>query len=75
MNTRSRHVPPPYHPSEAEIREKALELYIRSGWIPGRDVENWLEAEADLIAQPPPPPPSPHGELRSHSHHVGPKPA
>jgi hypothetical protein len=42
----------PRHPTEEEIREKALELYVRSGWLPGRDLENWLEAEAFLIAHP-----------------------
>jgi hypothetical protein len=43
----------PYHPSEAEIREKAHELYVRSGWLPGRDLDNWLEAEAYLTLHPP----------------------
>lgn len=42
-----------YYPTDSEIREKALELYIRSGWIPGRDLDNWLEAEAFLLVHPP----------------------
>jgi hypothetical protein len=42
-----------YRPSEAAIREKAHELYMRSGWIHGRDLDNWLEAEAWLTANPP----------------------
>lgn len=29
----------------AEIRKKAQELYEKSGRKPGRDMENWLEAE------------------------------
>lgn len=38
-------------PSEDEIREYAHHLYIKSGWLPGRDLDNWLEAEAYLIAE------------------------
>lgn len=38
------------HPTEAEIRAYAHQLYIHSGWVPGRDLENWLEAEAYLTA-------------------------
>ena len=28
-----------------EIAKTAHELYEKSGWIPGRDLENWIEAE------------------------------
>jgi|SRR5208337_493753 len=28
-----------------EIARIAHELYEKSGWIPGRDLENWIEAE------------------------------
>ncbi len=42
-----------YHPTDEEIREKSLELYVRSGWLRGRDLENWLEAEAFLVAHGP----------------------
>jgi hypothetical protein len=28
-----------------EIAKTAHELYEKSGWIPGRDFENWIEAE------------------------------
>ncbi len=28
-----------------EIAKTAHELYEKSGWIPGRDMENWIEAE------------------------------
>ncbi|MDO8539646.1 MAG: DUF2934 domain-containing protein [Opitutaceae bacterium] len=38
-------------PSEAEIREYAHHLYVSSGWLPGRDLDNWLEAEAHLVAE------------------------
>jgi hypothetical protein len=30
---------------EEEIRQLAYELYEKSGKIPGREMENWLEAE------------------------------
>lgn len=30
---------------EEEIRQVAYELYMKSGCIPGRDLDNWLEAE------------------------------
>lgn len=38
-------------PTEAEIREYAHHLYVSSGWLPGRDLDNWLQAEAHLIAE------------------------
>lgn len=27
------------------VAKKAYELYEKSGWIEGRDIQNWLEAE------------------------------
>ncbi len=30
------------------IRRRAEEIYIRNGRIPGRDVENWTEAEQEI---------------------------
>ncbi len=30
---------------DEEIAKTAHELYEKSGWIPGRDLENWIEAE------------------------------
>ena len=50
MKSNSAH-PAPDHPTEAEIRAFAHEIYIRSGWLPGRDLENWLQAEAILTAE------------------------
>lgn len=40
-------------PTEAEIRAYAHELYVRSGWVPDRELENWREAEAWLSSHPP----------------------
>jgi len=36
---------------EEEIRQVAYELYIKSGCIPGRDLDNWLEAERIVLAK------------------------
>ena len=38
-------------PSKEAIREYAHHLYIMSGWVHGRDLDNWLEAETQLKAQ------------------------
>ena len=73
MKTQSHVSPVPAHPTEEEIREKALELYIQSGWMPGRDLDNWLEAEALLTAQARAHAPSFHPEHpeRVRAHHPG----
>ncbi|MCI0617890.1 DUF2934 domain-containing protein, partial [bacterium] len=34
-----------------EIANMAYELYINSGYIEGRDEENWLEAERIILAR------------------------
>jgi hypothetical protein len=31
------------------IRRRAEEIYFRSGRLPGRDVENWRQAEAEIL--------------------------
>lgn len=36
---------------EEEIRQVAYEIYIKSGCIPGRDLDNWLEAERIVLAK------------------------
>lgn len=38
-------------PSEAEIRERAYQLFEQGGRTPGHDWENWLKAEAELMAK------------------------
>jgi len=44
--------PTPGKPSEAELREamriRAEEIYEKSGRIPGRDLQNWFLAEAEI---------------------------
>jgi hypothetical protein len=44
------HSPSLDHPSEKEIRDYAYHLYEQSNRIPGRDLENWMEAKACLVA-------------------------
>ncbi|WP_353684982.1 DUF2934 domain-containing protein [Thermodesulfovibrio sp. 3907-1M] len=36
---------------EEEIRQVAYELYVKSGCIPGRDLDNWLEAERIVMVK------------------------
>jgi hypothetical protein len=38
-----------YAPEE-EIRHRAYEIYLERGEQPGRDVEDWLQAERELSA-------------------------
>jgi hypothetical protein len=45
-----RSILPPTMVSEDDIRDYAHHLYLQSGCIPGRDLDNWLEAQACLSA-------------------------
>jgi hypothetical protein len=38
------------------IRLRAEEIYIRNGRIPGRDVENWAQAEQEILRESAEPP-------------------
>jgi Protein of unknown function (DUF2934) len=40
--------PPDQHEA---IRRRAEEIYIRNGRIPGRDVENWAQAEQEILRE------------------------
>ena len=51
-------------PSEDEIRDYAYHLYIQGGCAPGRDMDNWLEAETCLLANIP----KEHTRVRLHRH-------
>ena len=57
----------PIEPTEADIRAYAFHLYEQNGRIPGRDMENWLEAKACILANIPPH--SAHVRLHRHLHH------
>ncbi len=39
-------------PSRAEIAKRAYELYLARGGAPGHDVDDWLQAEYDLMQLP-----------------------
>ena len=39
-----------HRPTHEEIAKVAYAIFERNGRIPGRDQENWLEAEAQLMA-------------------------
>ena len=40
-------------PTEEQIRRRAYEIYMKHG-VPGRDTENWLQAERELKQMPEP---------------------
>jgi hypothetical protein len=40
--------PKPQHDLEEAIRQRAQEIYIRQGRIPGRDMDNWAQAEQEI---------------------------
>lgn len=48
-----RPTPPPDHEA---IRRRAEEIYNRNGRIPGRDVENWAQAEQEILREAAEPP-------------------
>jgi Protein of unknown function (DUF2934) len=33
------------------IRRRAEEIYLRNGRLPGRDVENWVQAEQEILSE------------------------
>ncbi|HEX3624823.1 MAG TPA: DUF2934 domain-containing protein [Verrucomicrobiae bacterium] len=35
---------------ESEIRERAYEIYAKRGYTNGREAEDWLEAEREVLA-------------------------
>ena len=55
-------------PGEDDIREYAYHLYFQNGCIPGREVEDWQEAEACLCANIP----REHSHTRLHRHLAAP---
>ena len=34
--------------NHSEIRQRAYEIYLESGGLPGRELEDWLQAEYEL---------------------------
>ena len=41
---------------EEEIKRRAYEIYLERGEDPGRDLEDWLQAEGELASHEIPPP-------------------
>ena len=41
---------PSQTPSQEAIAKRAYELYLQRGSVPGYELEDWLAAEAELIA-------------------------
>lgn len=37
-------------PSQEEIAQRAYELYLQRGSVPGHETDDWLQAEAELSA-------------------------
>ena len=40
-----------FAPSTDEVARKAYFTYVNQGSLPGHDVQHWLEAEAQLLAE------------------------
>jgi hypothetical protein len=40
-----------FMPSSDEVARRAYFSYVNDGSLPGRDVQHWLKAEADLIGE------------------------
>jgi len=43
--------PNDFEPSADEVARRAYFSYVNEGSLPGRDVQHWLKAEADLVAE------------------------
>jgi hypothetical protein len=41
---------PKGRPSDDEIAKRAYELYLQRGSLPGYEIDDWLQAEAELTA-------------------------
>jgi hypothetical protein len=47
----SRPWPTPADDRQEAIRRRAEEIYLRSGKIPGRDQDNWAQAEREILGE------------------------
>ena len=50
MTTERNAKPVSLEPTDDDVRDYAYHLYLQSGRVAGRDLENWLEAKACLSA-------------------------
>jgi hypothetical protein len=44
-------IPKDFAPSPDEVARRAYFSYVNEGSLPGHDVQHWLEAEAQLLAE------------------------
>lgn len=56
-----------FEPTENDVRDYAYHLFVQSGCVAGRDLENWLEAKACLSACIPKA--KTHTRLHHHTHY------
>jgi hypothetical protein len=40
------------HPTDQQIRQRAHEIFVQHGREPGHEVDNWLQAEYELLQLP-----------------------
>lgn len=38
-------------PMQEAIRRRAEEIYVRNGKVPGRDIQNWMQAEQEILTE------------------------
>ena len=41
-----------HHPTEQETSSRAAQIFVQNGCAPGHDVDNWLQAEYELMQLP-----------------------
>ena len=51
ISTPARHVPPSFDDLHAHIATRAYELYVQRGCRAGCAVEDWLEAEREIVSR------------------------
>ncbi|HVH28346.1 MAG TPA: DUF2934 domain-containing protein [Vicinamibacterales bacterium] len=42
---------PEWTPTTEEIAQRAYEIFVARGEVPGHDLEDWLQAEAELLRE------------------------
>ncbi len=47
----SKRWPTPANDQQEVVRQRAEEIYFRSGKIPGRDQDNWAQAEREILGE------------------------
>ena len=51
MNAAAKHPDPGPTDHHEAIRRRAEEIYIRNGRVPGRDLDNWAQAEREILQE------------------------